>query len=81
VRKLIAFDEDTYQAIAQLSRDRMGTFQELADEAFRDLLKKHGVPVNLKDALKRSAKNGPQAAKSRYSRQHTAVTIKKARQA
>jgi hypothetical protein len=27
--------------------------QELADEAFADLLKKHGIPIDLKDALKR----------------------------
>jgi hypothetical protein len=33
----------------------MGTFQELADEAFADLLKKHGIPVDLKDALRKSA--------------------------
>lgn len=56
VRKLISFDHETYQALVQLSRDRMGTLQDMADEAFRDLLKKHGVPVDLKDALKRSLK-------------------------
>jgi hypothetical protein len=33
----------------------MATFQELADEAFADLLRKHGVPVDLKDALRKSA--------------------------
>jgi hypothetical protein len=33
----------------------MATFQELADEAFGDLLRKHGVPVDLKDALRKSA--------------------------
>ena len=33
----------------------MKDFQELADEAFRDLLKKHGRPANLKEALRRSA--------------------------
>jgi beta-phosphoglucomutase-like phosphatase (HAD superfamily) len=33
----------------------MKDFQELADEAFQDLLKKHGRPVDLKDALRRSA--------------------------
>jgi hypothetical protein len=37
-----------------LARDRMMSFQELADEAFRDLLRKHGRPVDLKDALKKS---------------------------
>jgi len=32
----------------------MATLQDLADEAFTDLLKKHGVPVDLKDALRKS---------------------------
>lgn len=35
MRKVIAFDEETYQALVQLGRDRMATFQELADEAWR----------------------------------------------
>jgi hypothetical protein len=39
----------------QLGHDQMKDFQELADEAFRDLLKKHGRPADLKDALRRSA--------------------------
>jgi hypothetical protein len=33
----------------------MATLQDLADEAFADLLKKHGMPIDLKDALRRSA--------------------------
>jgi hypothetical protein len=55
MRKLIAFDDDTFDKLRQLARDRMGTFQELADEAFADLLRKHGIPVDLKDALRKSA--------------------------
>jgi hypothetical protein len=55
MRKLIAFDDDTFDKLRQLARDRMATFQELADEAFTDLLKKHGVPIDLKDALRKSA--------------------------
>lgn len=55
-RKLIEFDEDTLQKLTMLGRDRMATFQELADEAFADLLKRHGVPVDLNDALKKSVK-------------------------
>lgn len=56
LRKLIAFDDDTLDKLTQLARDRMATFQELADEAFADLLKKHGVPIDLKDALRKSAR-------------------------
>ena len=55
LRKLIAFDDDTLDKLTQLARDRMGTFQELADEAFADLLKKHGIPIDLRDALRKSA--------------------------
>jgi len=55
MRKLIAFDEDTFDKLKQLARDRIATFQELADEAFADLLKKHGIPIDLKDALRKSA--------------------------
>jgi non-homologous end joining protein Ku len=54
MRKLIAFDDDTFDKLKQLARDRMATFQELADEAFADLLKKHGIPIDLKDALRKS---------------------------
>jgi len=57
---LIAFDEDTFDKLKQLARDRMATFQELADEAFADLLRKHGIPVDLKDALRKSAALGPE---------------------
>ena len=55
MRKLIAFDDDTFDKLTQLARDRMATIQELADEAFADLLKKHGIPVDLRDALRKSA--------------------------
>ena len=39
-----------------LARDRMMDFQELADEAFSDLLKKHNRPIDLKSALRQSAR-------------------------
>ena len=37
----------------------MKDLQELADEAFRDLLKKHGSPSSLKDALRQSTRQIP----------------------
>ena len=55
MRKLIAFDDDTFAKLTQLGHDRMATIQELADEAFADVLKKHGIPIDLKDALRKSA--------------------------
>jgi non-homologous end joining protein Ku len=62
LRKLIAFDDDTFDKLKQLGRDRMATIQELADEAFADVLKKHGIPVDLKDALRKSARLSQPAA-------------------
>ena len=40
-------------------------FQELADEAFRDLLRKHGRPTELISALRQSAGEGPPSAPRR----------------
>ena len=53
--KRVQFDDATWQALDLLGRDRMMDFQELADEAFRDLLNKHGRPTDLKSALRQSA--------------------------
>ena len=53
--KRVQFDEATWQQIDLLGRDQMKDFSELADEAFRDLLRKHGRPMDLKEALRRSA--------------------------
>ena len=68
-RKLIEFDPATLQALQLLARDSMKDFQELADEAFRDLLKKHGRPTSLKEALRQSTRsipaNDPNGARTR----------------
>jgi hypothetical protein len=53
--KRVQFDDETWLALDVLARDRMMDFQELADEAFRDLLKKHNRPTDLKSALRQSA--------------------------
>jgi uncharacterized protein with von Willebrand factor type A (vWA) domain len=53
--KRIQFDQESWAALDLLARDRMMTFQELAEEAFRDLLRKHNRPVDLKEALRKSA--------------------------
>jgi hypothetical protein len=52
--KRVQFDEETWEALDLLAKDTMADFQELADEAFRDLLAKHGRPLGLKDQLKLS---------------------------
>ena len=56
VGKRVQFDQETWQTLDLLARDRMTTFQELADEAFRDLIKKHGRPMDLRDAFRKSAR-------------------------
>jgi hypothetical protein len=53
--KRVQFDDETWHALDLLARDQMKDFQELADEAFRDLLQKHGRPTDLKTALRQSA--------------------------
>jgi hypothetical protein len=56
--KRVVFDDETWAALDLLAKQQMKSFSELADEAFRDLLRKHGQPVDLKDALRRSAGKG-----------------------
>lgn len=72
-RKLIEFEADTWLAVHQLSLDSMRSIQELADEAFGDLLRKHRRPVALKDALRESARrlpaNDPSNGRKRKGRQ------------
>ena len=55
VGKRVAY-RATWMALDLYARDSMKSFQELADEAFADLLAKHGRPVDLKDALRRSTR-------------------------
>jgi hypothetical protein len=54
--KRIVFDDDTLYKLTELGRRRMATLQELADEAFADLLRKHKVPIDLRAALRKSAR-------------------------
>jgi hypothetical protein len=65
-RKLVGFDEETWHGLNLLSRESMKSFQELSDEAFRDLLHKYGRPTDLKAALRESAR--PSATPSSSSR-------------
>jgi hypothetical protein len=58
-RKIIEFDAETLRALDLLASDSMKDLQELADEAFRDLLKKHKRPASLKEALRESTRQYP----------------------
>ena len=59
VRRRIEFDAETWHALHKLSLDSMKSLQDLADEAFRDLLKKHRRPTTLKEMLRESARSQP----------------------
>ena len=53
--KRVQFDDETWASVDLLAKDRMMAFQELADEAFRDILRKYDRPTSLKEALRKSA--------------------------
>jgi hypothetical protein len=57
--KRVQIDDETWTALQMLARDSMKDFQDLAEEAFADLLKKHHRPVTLKDALRQSVRTIP----------------------
>lgn len=58
IGKRLLFDRETWNAIDLLARDQMKDLQELTEEAFRDLLKKHGRTADFREALRLSAKGG-----------------------
>jgi hypothetical protein len=58
-RKLIGFDPETLRALELLSSDSGRSLQQLADEAFTDLLAKHHRPRTFVEALKQSARPVP----------------------
>ena len=76
--KRVNIDDETWVVLDLLGRDRMATFQELADEAFADLLKKHGRPVGLKAALRKSAGVSADIVKLADRKQPRKRSVKKA---
>ena len=74
--KRVQFDEATWNAIDLLSKDTMRDFQELADEAFVDLLQKHNRPTNLKAALRKSVSSNQGKAAAAKKRQPNATRKK-----
>jgi hypothetical protein len=56
VGKRLVLDRETWQAAEMLAHDRMQTIQELTEEAFSDLLKKHGRSADFREALRLSAR-------------------------
>jgi hypothetical protein len=77
--KRIQFDEETWAALDLLARDRMMSFQELADEAFRDLLRKHHRPTDLQEALRKSAGAAAEVVPLRRHKKRETVRNKRSR--
>jgi hypothetical protein len=60
IGKRIQFDEETWAAINLLRQERRRSFQQLADEAFRDLLQKYHRPTDLKTQIARERRRREQ---------------------
>jgi len=56
VGKRLRFDRETWNAVDMLARDQMKSVEEITEEAFRDLLKKHGRSADFREQLKLSAR-------------------------
>jgi hypothetical protein len=63
--KRIHLDTIVLEAVELLAADEKKSFQDLAEEAFADLLKKHRRPVGLANALKQSLRHLPANANGR----------------
>jgi hypothetical protein len=59
VRRRNEFDAEIWHALHRLSLHSMRWLHELADEAFRDLLKKHRRPVTLREGPRESLRMIP----------------------
>ena len=58
-RKLVELSPEIWLALDLLAKDSGRSMQDLADEAFSDLLAKHYRPASLKEALRESARRLP----------------------
>lgn len=63
--KRVHLDTTVLDAVQLLGADEGRSFQELAEEAFADLLKKHHRPVGLRNALRQSLRHLPANANRR----------------
>jgi hypothetical protein len=58
-RKLIEFAPEVWLALGLLAKDTGRSVQDLANEAFGDLLGKYRRPASLKEALRESTRRLP----------------------
>ncbi len=63
--KRVHLNSVVLEAMALLGADEGKSFQELAEEAFSDLLKKYRRPVGLRNALRQSLQRLPANANAR----------------
>jgi hypothetical protein len=68
VGKRLRFDRETWNAVDVLARDQMKSVEEITEEAFRDLLKKHGRSADFREQLRLSARAAKSSARSRGAR-------------
>lgn len=54
IGKRVRFDDETWATVNLLRQDRRRSFQQLAEEAFTDLLQKYHRPADLKSQLRES---------------------------
>lgn len=59
VGRQIKLSAETWHALDALARDEDRSVHSLAEEAFRDLLRKHRRPRSLREALRESARQYP----------------------
>jgi hypothetical protein len=63
VGKRLQFDRETWNAIDLMARDQMKSIEEITEEAFRDLLKKHGRSADFREQLKLSVRAAKKASR------------------
>jgi hypothetical protein len=65
VGKRLQFDRETWNAIDLMARDQMKSLEEITEEAFRDLLKKHGRSADFREQLKLSVRAAKKASRGK----------------
>jgi hypothetical protein len=65
VGKRLQFDRETWNAIDLMAREQMKSVEEITEEAFRDLLKKHGRSADFREQLKLSARAAKKTSRGR----------------
>ena len=68
VGKRLQFDRETWNAIDVMARDQMKSIEEITEEAFADLLRKHGRSADFREQLRLSVRAAKSKTSSRTSR-------------